>query len=249
MSVSHLAEAAGSFEDLVLHRLWLRYLKAWQTVAEEHERLVTMPIASIAASQAKQRSYPSIEFAHSRASRLFKSRLIKRDQFLTLVELSLPDMNVKQRAELQSLIALWTKFLEKKSNTLELTEIGLESRSANSVFWEAVETFRGMDNEPLGVAFRLLAKGLVFLNELYRSGRCRHELITIAVILAQSTSLVKLYLLVSQSALTSRMFRELCTDDEMFVWVKFESVLLKMLVEDPALSAKFFELQPMIGAE
>jgi hypothetical protein len=63
-----------------------------------------MPIASIATSQAKQRSYPSIGFAHSRTS-----RLIKRDQFLTLVEFSLPVMNVKQQAELQMLIALWTR--------------------------------------------------------------------------------------------------------------------------------------------
>jgi hypothetical protein len=34
----------------------------------------------------------------------------------------------------------------------------------------------------------------------------------------------------------------------MFMWVNFESVLLKMLLEDPALSAKFFELHPLMNA-
>jgi hypothetical protein len=243
MAVADLTELAASFESLIRHRHLFAYIREWARVAEEHERIAIAAIAALAAQQVKKVKHASIEIVHARASNLFRSRLVRRDQFFTLVELSIQESGQKLLAKL---VELWGDYMERKSAQLELTEIGVEGRSANSVFWEAVEALRGIDNQPLAIGFRLLAKSFTLLFGLPEAQTRREELTRIAIVLAQSRDIVKLYFLVSQSARESSLFAGLCTDTEMFAWVTFESVLLKMVMETVDLRMKFFDVQQTI---
>jgi hypothetical protein len=240
-----LAEGARSFEKLLNAQMWLSVLRQWQQIAEEHQRIMVMPIALVAAQQARQRRYPSIEEAHRRASRLFRSRLIKQEQFLTLIELALPDMGDVRRVVLRIVIELWSGYLKTKSQQLDLLEIDLTNRAANAVFWEAVEGLRGIDGDSLSLSFRLLLRSLTFLTALANEKISRDDLIKTAIVLSQSQRLIKLYVIVRHGCLGCGLFRQLCTDSEMFFWCELERVLLKMVMEDDDLKEKFFELQNM----
>jgi hypothetical protein len=243
MAVADLTELAASFESLIRHRHLHAYIREWARVAEEHERIAIAEIATLAAQQVKKSKHAEIEVVYRRASNLFRSRLVNRDQFFMLVESSIQESEQKLLAKL---VELWSDYMERKSARLEVTEIGVEGRSANSVFWEVVEGLKGIDGQPLAIGFRLLAKSLTLLFGLPEAQTRREELTRIAVVLAQSRDIVKLYFLVSQSARESSLFAGLCNDSEMFAWVNLESVLLKMLMETVDLRMKFFDLQQTI---
>jgi hypothetical protein len=238
-----LAEGARSFEKLLNGQMWLSVLREWQQIAEEHQRIMVMQIVVIAARQARERRYPTIEEAHARASRLFRSRLIKQEQFMTLIELGLSDMGEVRRVALRVVMELWSSYLRMKSQHLDGFEIDLTNRAANAVFWEAVEGLRGIDGDSLSFSFSLLIRSLHFLSALATEHLSRPDLIKAAIVLSQSQRLIKLYLIVRHGCLDCRIFRELCTDSEMFLWCELESVILKMVMEDEVLKEKFFAFQ------
>jgi hypothetical protein len=246
MSISTLTDLAGSFESLIRHQYLLGYLRDWATVAEEHELILVSPVAIVAAKKAKKRNYPTIEHAHTHAVTLFRSRLIKRDQLLTLIEMSVHESGQKY---IRALVDRWAEYLARKTADLELTEIGLEGRSANSVFWEAVEALRGIDGEPLSIGFRLLEKAFGLLKGLIEFGKANKVITRIAVLLSQSRDIVRLYCLISQNELAFGLFGKLCTEREMFLWVNFESVLITMIMEKQDVTARFFEVRENVKLE
>jgi hypothetical protein len=205
-----------------------------------------MPIAYSAAALAKKRNYPTIDFAHGRASRLFRSRLIKQDQFLALVEMTVPELPAAKRRELANLVQLWQSLLLRKAKKTGAIEVNLQNRSANLVFWEVVEGFRAVDGEHLSVGFRILLKSLTMLNELFKNDRPGRDYVQVAILLSQSPMILGTYFLIAQSAMANRVFREACSRQEMTVWGQFETSIKKLFVDDKKLMTKFFELQQLI---
>jgi hypothetical protein len=239
--VLRLIDSANAFEELITSRMWLKSLKDWLRVAEEQTRILVTPIAQIAVSMAKRRNYPSIDVALARASRLFKSRLVKQDQFLTLVQLSFPDM--AERRDVEAVVQLWKGFIARKARESE--QVDLQNGAANAVFWEAVEGFHDVDKDALSQSYRAISKSLAFLKELFR--KYRVDLIQRAIVMSESQLILKAYVLVNQLAMRNSTFQETCTDMEMLAWVTFEAGLLKLVTEDSKLAVKFFELQRVMA--
>jgi hypothetical protein len=239
MSIVELSDVAESFEELMTFRMWLHQIAEWQVIAEEHERIILMPIAALAANQAHRRHYPTVELAFIKAARLFKSPMIKQDQFLILLELYLPIMMKHATYNIQKLASLWKIFLAEKLERVDMTVLRLRNQAAKSVFWEAVHVLRSLDSEPFRGSFRTIVRGTRFLSEL----NLRDEDFIHAIVLSQSGRLLPLYVVISRFGMNSQAFRMLCTEQEMANWVKIESVLLKMVMEDGTLSRVFFSLR------
>jgi hypothetical protein len=175
--------------------------------------------------------------ALARASPLFKSRLVKQDQFLTLVQLWFPE--VAERRDVEGVVQLWKGFIARKAK--ESKQVDLQNVTANTVFWEGVEGFREVDKDALSLSYRAILKSLAFLKELL--GKYNVDLIQRAIVMSKSQLIVKACVLINQLAMRNSTFHETCTDTEMLAWVSFEARLLKLVTEDNKLAVTFFELQ------
>lgn len=231
------ADGALAFEKLLTVQLWFRVLRAWQGVVEEHYHVTVWPVALVAVQQARQRRFPSIEQAHARAARLFRSRIVQREQFIALVEHAGFDRRFRAIAE------VWERFLRRMGQRADLLGVAFCCHAANAVFWEAVESLRAVEADLISLSFRLIVRAVGLLSALASERMPRTQLIRAAIVLAQCHKLMRLYLVVSETCIRRKVFRELCTDGELFAWCGLESVLLSMIVEDKVLSQRFFEIQ------
>ncbi|OHS93048.1 hypothetical protein TRFO_12057 [Tritrichomonas foetus] len=242
-SVEDFNHRASEFEELMSFKLWLSEIKKWGEIAYEQERLMIMPIAILATQQAHRREYKTLEIAFEHSSTLFSSTIIQKDQFLSLISLYLPNFISKINKDLKALDDEWSKFTYDRSKDFDLINIGLENQSSNAVFWESVEELRTVTINGITAGFRGVIRSFQFLKGLLKV--LPKDLTEIAIILAQNKEILIFYIIVNSFAMKNKVFHSLCTDEEEGLWVKFESVLLRMVTSQSNMKLQnlFFQVQ------
>lgn len=240
-SVAQLNEAAGKMEDVLWYRLWLDTIERWQETSEEHARIMTMPIADLACTQAKNRGYSSIAIAHRNSCLLFDSRLIKQDQFMILVELSLSEIIGDKKPVVDNLRTLWTRFIRSKAREMDSVTSVTGRQTGDAIFWEAVEGLSTLDTEPFRNCYRILIRSMRRVFCLINGKK--DEIVQQAIILSQCNNLVSIYIAIKKYVMTVKQFTDLCTEEEEILWVLLERALLNLILASEDVRDAFFELE------
>ena len=240
-SVSTLTDAARKLENVLWHRLWLQSVKQWLITAEEHARMMIMPIADLACTKAHNRNYASIEIAHKHACMLFDSRLIKQDQFMILIGHSLVDLVGDKRGLIAKLKELWNDFIQKESSKIDSVTSVTGSQTGDALFWDAVEGLSALDTEPFRNCYRIIIRSMKLVYHLFEGKN--DNIIRRVILLSRSKRLISLYLAIKEYAMTAKQFTDLCTEEEEIMWVICERALLNLVMEREDIKQIFFQLE------
>ena len=139
----------------------------------------------------------------------------------------------------------WQNYISFLSLQFGRIDTGISNKYAGSIFFESVESLRNVNMKNLSSSFRSLTNGLKLLINLYESGMSKMDLIQMAIVLSDNKELLRFYIIINAFAMTNSSFHKLCTEEEIFAWVKFESSLLKIVSAESGskLGKLFFRIQ------
>lgn len=241
MCVADLHAGAKVFEDVFLFKHWLAHIVEWKAISEEHTRMMIMPVADLACKKVGKR-HERIEVAFELASNLFGSRLIMQDQFLSLVDMYLPDLFGKRQTEFDELCIMWSSLVTREAERLEQMTSFSSGKSANALYWESIEGLGNSEDEPLRYGFRILMRSFKLLGMLCRYGTSEKDLLREAILIAKSERAFSVYVAAKLFVMENKLFTQLCTVEENSLWVRCEHVILTMIMNDSMLSSRFFQL-------
>ena len=170
------------------------------------------------------------------------SLVLSTDSSLSLYE---DDSSFNIADDIELLENEWQSYISFLSLQFGRIDTGISNKYAGSIFFESVESLRNVNMKNLSSSFRSLTNGLKLLINLYESGMSKMDLIQMAIVLSDNKELLRFYIIINAFAMTSSSFHKLCTEEEIFAWVKFESSLLKIVSAESGskLGKLFFRIQ------
>lgn len=241
-SINSLNANAKNFENLLLMKMNVHQMETWRSDVHEMLRFVVQPIAVLATLQARKRNYSTIDFAFSKASKLFHSTATRQDQYLMLVELYENDIFESIRKDINQMTEDWIELMKNQKKNLNVDSIILSNYTANRFFFECVAKFSTIENAHYPSAFRALMESFQMIEQLTKIIKSSFPMAAYMIEMSECKSLIKFYYVINTLAMQSEVFKALCSDKESLYWVKFEGILMKSVVKSESLSMKLINM-------
>jgi len=235
------------FEKFMEYSYFLNEIKEWSLICRSHEYMRIFLIAKQTAMKAHSRGYMNINYAHELSSKLFDSKRITQVMFLILIELYLPAFLSGMENDMVNLDNIWTNQLSSSSMKKSPSAMVFKNCSSSSLYQASISKMKLVDSSSLLFSYINLMKSIQFFLQLSKIEKLDISNLQRIILYSQNKTLIRVYIILSSIAIRNPLYLSLCSEEEYFQWVRFESAMLSFFTSKPELNQALFSFQEKLG--
>jgi hypothetical protein len=244
---------AGSrvFERYLVDSLSLRSLLSWHNIVDAYYSKIVRPIAQKSVHMMMRTPNRVIDLDQS----LFAvGPAIRRFCFMTVIRHLLPEIVPQHCVQMfAALDARWKTHIHGIRETLQSPLLFLErgngqtSPRLSKELWASISRLKLLDQVKFEWVLATVLDALGPLDELTRSTDSESSVIQYAVAFSECVTLLSRFMMVNIFVMKHKAFRAIeQTEEDLFLWSRFESAILRLLERDSDFAAEYVNLMDEI---